>query len=183
MGNAPTNERMSLYQQVLGERYTDLPLTLRRFHAQFGGGIAVGTLNITRGKGVVRNLLAAIMRLPSPGEQVPIHLTVEVFGAKERWTRRFGSLTLVTEQWARHGLLLERAGPLRFGFRVTCDETGLRFAPQRCWLLGVPLPNAIAPKVNAVALGTLQGWRVCVSIESPLGGILAQYEGEIVPEL
>lgn len=182
MDKPPNDEQASLYQRAVGEQYAILPPVLQRFHAQSTTGRAVGTLNIARGRGVFRYLVATLLRLPQAGVQVPIELSVEVFGAKERWTRRFDSLILVTEQWLGQGLLVEHAGPLRFGFRVTGDEIGLQFSSQCCWLLGTPLPYTLSPRVNAVAQESLAGWWVQVRIEAPLFGMLAQYEGEVIPQ-
>ncbi len=99
----------------------------------------------------------------------------------ERWIRHFGSQCLMTRQYQRQGLLIETAGPLRLGFRLTADTTGMQFRFARCWLLGLLLPNALAPRVHAEARGGDACWRVKVQIEVPLLGLLTRYEGELVP--
>jgi hypothetical protein len=119
------------------------------------------------------------MRLPMPGEQVPVQLLVETQEGRERWTRQFGSSCLVTSQWLQEDLLIEAAGPIRFGFRMTADTTGMEFHFARCWLFGLPLPYALSPRVNAIVRGTEAGWRVQVRVEVPVLGQLSQYEGEI----
>ena len=122
------------------------------------------------------------MRLPEPGEQVPVLLNMQVEADSECWTREFGSLRLVTQQWLHHGLLIETAGPSRFGFRLSAGATQMRFEFVRCWLLGVPLAFALSPRVNASASIYEDGWWIHVRVEVPVLGMLVQYEGKVVPE-
>lgn len=175
----PGQNPLCLYRRTLGEAFDSLPPVLKRFHEQPCGASAQGSLRITRGPGRLRQALATLMRLPSPGEQVPLLLQVHVRGEVERWTRDFGALRLVTRQWLRHGLLIESVGPLRFGFRLAADATEMRFDFARCWFLGMPLPSALAPRVNASASEYEEGWWVRVRVEAPVLGLLTQYEGKV----
>jgi hypothetical protein len=172
----------SLYKRVLGEEFDSLPSVLRCFHEVSAGGKARGRLRITRGKGWLRNVLATLMRLPPQGEQVPVSLAVCVEEEAERWTRNFGPLCLVTRQWVQNGLLIEAAGPVRFGFRLTADATGMEFHFAGCWFLGVRLPSALAPRVHAEARGREACWWLSVCVEVPALGVLVRYEGEMTPE-
>jgi hypothetical protein len=96
--------------------------------------------------------------------------------------RRFGAFCLETHQWLYRGLLIEAAGPLRFGFRLHVGADGLRFQFAGAWLWGVPLPRLISPRVEALAAGTETGWIIQVRVEMPLLGMLAEYQGEVTPE-
>jgi hypothetical protein len=172
----------SLYARLLGDAFRELPPVLQRFHAAETEARAEGTLSIRRGKGVVRSLCAVLMRLPPVGEQVPICLQVLVSGEQERWTRDFGDHRLVTKQWSHDGLLMERAGPLCFGFRLSASAGEMCFAFVRCWAMGIPLPYVLAPRVNATARAYEKGWWIRVWIEMPLLGLITEYEGEVVPQ-
>jgi len=176
------NDNLTLYRQTLGDAFDNLPQVLKTFHAHPDGAAARGTLRITRGQGWLRQTMASLMRLPASGEQVPVLLNVQVNAGIERWSRQFGSLRLVTRQWLWQGLLIETAGPLRFGFRLSANATEMRFDFARCWLLGMPLPFALAPRVNARASEYEDGWWIHVCVEVPVLGMLAQYEGKVVPE-
>lgn len=173
---------ISLYRKALGETFDRLPTALWHFHANPEDAAAAGVLRITRGSGWLRNTLATLMRLPPQGEQVPVSLQVHLIGEQEQWTRDFGSLRLITRQWFWRGLLLEAAGPLRFGFRLTADATGMRFEFARCWFLGAPLPLALSPQVHAEARDQETGWWISVRVEVPVLGVLVQYEGEVRPQ-
>ncbi len=170
---------VSLYRRTLGESFDCMPEVLKRFHDQPFAAAANGTLRVTRGKGVLRRIAAAVMRLPKPGEQVPVHLHVHIGGETEQWTRDFGSLRLVTKQWLDRGLLIGSAGLMRFRFRLTGDESGLRFEFVRCWFIGIPLPFILAPKVNASASKYEESWWVHVCVEAPILGMLTEYEGKM----
>jgi hypothetical protein len=176
------HDNRSLYHRTLGNSFDCLPLALKRFHNAPTGGTAEGSLCVTRGAGRMRHVLAVLMRLPKPGKQVPVRLQVEIQGNAECWTRDFGSLRLITRQWLHHGLLIETAGPLRFGFRLRGNGSGMRFEFARCWLMGLPLPRAFSPRVNASVSGQDTGWWVQVRIEVPVFGMLTQYEGLVVPQ-
>lgn len=176
------NKMHPLYRRTLGDAFDSLPPVLRRFHEQSPEAGAQGTLHITRGSGRIRQALAALMRLPLPGEQVPVVLQVQTVGEAEHWRRDFGTLRLVTQQWLQDGLLIETAGPLRFGFRLTADAKEMRFEFARCWFVGMPLPTALAPRVNATASEYEDGWWLRVRIDVPLLGMLTQYEGKVTPQ-
>ena len=122
------------------------------------------------------------MRLPLPGEAVPVCLEVQTSAEGECWIRDFASQRLVTKQWLQDGLLIETAGPLRFGFRMAADAAGMRFEFARCWLLGLPLPVALSPRVQATVSEYENGWWVCVRMELPALGLLTQYEGKMTPQ-
>ena len=173
--------KQALYRLACGDPFNCLPDVLRAFHSLPSGGQARGELTITRGPGRIRGKCADLMRLPPAGEGVAVRLEVQVHAERERWIRDFGAHRLVTEQWCRSGLLVEAAGPMWFGFRLTADETRMEFAMERCWLLGLPLPLFLAPRVDAVVTGRASGWWTVVNVRVPLLGLLARYEGEMRP--
>lgn len=174
-------EMQSLYRRALGKAFDDLPPVLRAFHDHPTGGIAQGSFRVTRPPGHLRAIIATLMRLPRPGEDIPVRLRVRTEGNSERWLRDFGSQCLETRQWISQDLLIEAAGPLRFAHRVRADSAGMDFQFVRCRLFGLPLPNRLSPHINAVVRACESGWWVQVRIEVPLLGLLTQYEGEIKP--
>ena len=172
----------SLYAQLLGDAFRELPPVLQKFHTATAEARAEGTLSIRRGKGVLRSLCATLMRLPPVGEQIPIRLQVQVRGEQEQWTRDFGDHRLVTKQWSHEGLLIERAGPLCFGFRLSVNAGEMHFSFVRCWVAGISLPLFFAPRVNAIARACEEGWWIRVQVELPLLGQITEYEGGVTPQ-
>jgi Domain of unknown function (DUF4166) len=172
----------SLYRRVLGPRFDLLPEVLRRFHDASGGGRAHGTLRVERATGWLRNALATLLGFPAAGNEVPVHLQVEVKGDRERWVREFGGHKLVTVQWAWDGYLMERAGPTTFSCTLTADGSCMRYEFQRAWILGVPLPRWLSPSVVSWVEAGENRWRIVVRISAPILGELVSYEGWVEPE-
>lgn len=175
----PPPNRSPLYQRTLGPAFDYLPPVLQRFHTRPTGAQARGTVRITRGPGRIRQFLATLMGLPSPGEAVPVTLQVQTIGDREQWLRQFDARRLASRQWLHDGLLMEAAGPMRLGFRLSADAQEMRMECVRCWLVGIPLPLALSPRINATAALYEEGWWLWVRIEAPLWGMVTQYEGKI----
>lgn len=170
-----------LYRRVLGEQFDALPEVLRRFHTIPGGGAAGGTLRVQRGRGWLRNALASLLGLPRAGTEVPVQLRVQVDGDRERWVRSFRGQPVVSLQWARDGLLMERAGLFSFSCRLVVAGPRLVFDFQRAWVAGVPLPRLFAPFVESYLDAEENGWWLLVRIFAPVLGEIVSYEGWIEP--
>ncbi|WP_394795698.1 DUF4166 domain-containing protein [Armatimonas sp.] len=176
---------MCLYRRALGTTFDCLPPVLQAFHQSSGGNgmraVAHGHMQITHGSGRFRRTLAVFLRLPQAGESVPVTLRIESHGEKERWVRQLGRQQLVTWQSLGQNGLVESVGPLRFGFQLDADTEGMRFISRKCWLLGVPLPPVLAPRVTAQVRGAAQSWWLKVCLDVPGVGRLLSYEGELRP--
>jgi hypothetical protein len=172
----------SVYRRLLGPALDALPPTLRAFHDVETEWRGHARFRVTRGRGRLRNLVAALGRLPSAGADVPVRLRVVAEGPRERWLREFGGHKFESVQWAQGGLLMESLGALRLGFRLTVDPPALRLEPVRAWLLGVPWPLALAPRGEGEEVGRPDGCAVVVRARAPLLGQLVQYEGLLVAD-
>ena len=171
-----------LYERVLGRGFEKLPPMLRDFHR---GAITMrghGRVVVRCGDGALRRLLARAMGLPRPCEQAMVDLDVTIDGEREIWRRSFDGRPLRTTQWDAGGLLGERSGPGAFIFKLHADARGLRFEHRRTTLFGVPIPRAIAPRVDADAFVRGDGWDLRVTISIPLLGMIKTYTGHIVPQ-
>lgn len=174
----------SLYEEVLGARWSGLPGTVRRLHEP---GCARGVFAIRRSAGVMAAVLGWLSRFPAAGEQVPTQLVVRQDGALQRWERSFGGHALTTVQRAREGGLLgEQLGPVECVFQVRPVEGGLVYEQVGAWLclgpLRLPMPRVFAPRIEASAIEVPEGMKVRVTIGSALVGWLLTYEGLVRPE-
>jgi Domain of unknown function (DUF4166) len=176
------SESTPLYRKVLGSRFDSLPAVLRRFHDSPHGGRARGTLDVERGPGRIRNVVAALWRLPRSGSNVPVFLEVLVDGEKERWLRHFPDHCLKSTQWTREGLLIEAFGAGSFSCALVIDGLCLRYEFRRAWLLGIPIPGWLTPRVDGRVRAGDTGWRVVVRFRVPLLGEIVHYEGWVEPE-
>lgn len=86
-----------------------------------------------------------------------------------------------TIQWARDGLLIEAAGPVRSAFKIEIENRAMHFrcAGVSCW--SVPLPRFLAAGVEVAVEPRDQGWNVHVRIAVPLAGLIREYAGLMVP--
>jgi hypothetical protein len=137
---------------------------------------------VIRYPGRLRTLLATALRLPPARDVTEVRLEVAPVGAGEQWQRSFSGWSLVTRQTAQGALLVERAGPFRFGLAVDVVDGGMVFQTRHVWLLGFPLPRWIAPVVEATVVPNGEGWTVRVRLTLPGVGPLLQYRGEVVPQ-
>lgn len=142
---------MSLYGEILGERFASLPQSVQRMHQPRPRLSAAGRCSVRRGKGFLVPVIAAIMRFPEPGEDLPLHFEIEALEGAERWRRRFAGSELVSTFRAHAGRLRENMGPLCLEQNLDLRADGLHLVPCRAWFLGVPLPHFLVPRVRAVA--------------------------------
>ena len=171
----------SLYQRILGEEFALLPAVLRRFHGSPRGGRVEGVFRVERGTGWVRSLLAGIGKLPPASERVPLRLDVRVAGDEEHWTRSFGEQRLLTRQFAHEGRLVELHPPWKLRIRLGATREGMQLEHERCYWNGIPLPRALAPRVESFVEAREECWFVEVTIGLPLVGMVCRYSGEVRP--
>jgi hypothetical protein len=174
----------SLYAEVLGASWAQLPSVVRRMHEE---GHASGRFSIRRGAGPLHALVAWLCRFPAAGEQVPTRLQVQRHGEGQRWERSFDGHRLVTTQRAwGGGRLGERLGPVECVFRLRPVESGILYEQVGAWLcLGpwrLPLPRLLAPRIEAVTAAAPEGMHVQVKLSSALLGWMLTYEGLVSPE-
>jgi hypothetical protein len=172
----------SLYRRLLGSRFDELPGALRRFHDASGGGRARGVLEVERGRGPIRNVVASLMGFPRAGVNLPVVLEVTVQGDRERWCRRFPKKTVTSMQWDRDQLLIERFGPYSFSCSLKLEGADMVYEFRQAWLAGLPLPLWFLPRAEGIASGDEKGWRVLVRIFVPGLGQILRYEGRVEPE-
>ena len=170
----------TLYQRVLADDFSRLPRVLRDFHSRAHGAEARGWVRVKHGRGILRRILARALRLPPVGERVEVALQVKTSGDRETWIRGFNGQRVTTTQWQEDQYLIEKAGPLRFVFRVEADSKELRFHFRHNRIGSMKLPFPLLC-VNARACSTGEKWNIEVTISAPLLGMLAEYSGEITP--
>ena len=171
---------ISLYRRILGDKLDELPPAMRQFHDSKNGGTACGQFKVTRGSGWFRNGLASLMRLPPSSPDVPLELSVQIDGNRERWIRRFGTHSMKTLQWQAGSLLIEAGGPMRFGFELIADETTIRFKLVRAWFIRIPIPHSLSPHIEAIETACDGGWDAIVQFSLPVVGMLIRYEGRVL---
>jgi Domain of unknown function (DUF4166) len=173
-----------LYPRLLNDCWAKLPDAVRGLHYAGSAVRGVGLLRVTWGPNRLARLIAAILRLPTPGEAVPVTLTITRSADLEVWRRTFADIPLLTRQWSGPGgVLVEQAGLVEMRFRLEVLDGGLIFhhaeTALRLGWLRIPLPRWLAPRVTAREAPAQQKDEAAISVRVsvPVLGLLISYEG------
>jgi hypothetical protein len=166
-----------LYRQVMALEFERLPPAVLRMHEVAGAAVAEGRARVTRGGNPFARLVAWIMRFPPAAEDVPV--TVRFFEAhgRETWERRFGDRGFTSHLSRRGDLLVERFGPLSFGFALRGDANGLGMHLRRWWIGPILMPRALGPKGVARESDIDGVFHFNVPIALPFVGDIVSYQG------
>lgn len=174
-----------LFEHAMGpETWAAAPAPVRRLHDIWDLERFEGEAEVERGKGVLPNLVAAIMGLPRAAPAVPVVVEIERRDDKEIWRRRFGGrLFRSVLSTGPKGCVRERIGPLSAEISFALEEDRLVWTVARARILGVPLPKALTPGGCFYETQDDNG-RFCfhVDIEAPLVGRVARYRGWLQPK-
>jgi hypothetical protein len=165
-----------IYPRLLGPAFATLPMPLRSIHARSGRHLYRGEVEVVRGRGVLAMLCAWTTRLP-PNWRGVIEVKIDAADGRETWTRRFGEHRMASSLWARDGLLHERLGMLRFGFRLGIEDDVIVWRVEQVHALGMPLPRRWFAGVQARE--SEREGRYCFDVVAALPGVglLAGYRG------
>jgi hypothetical protein len=171
---------VTLYRRLLGDAWERLPAPIRALHDVAGRSVAAGVGRVERGRWPAR-LVAALFRFPRAADQVGVEVEFVERDGRQTWTRRFDGRALASVQWEGRGsfdrLLCERFGPLVFGLALVFDGQRLKLVVRRWTLLGLPLPLALAPRVDSYETCVDGRFRFHVEIGHPALGLIIRYAG------
>ncbi|MGR3500741.1 DUF4166 domain-containing protein [Pseudaestuariivita sp.] len=152
--------------------------TLQALHQE--PGTHHGVITVTHGP--VPGL-ARLMGFPPPCTAALLTLTRERHPTHETWTRQIGtrqigSARLISTQRAKDGLVIERMGMTTAATKLTVTKTGLRHDIRQVRILGVPVPRALAPGIDAREWESGGLYHFAITVTLPLTGtLLARYSG------
>lgn len=169
-----------LYHRLLGNDFERLPPVLKSFH-RLGQGVGSGRFTVRRGNRTLHRMLAAMFGLPREGTELVTRLDVRVEGEREIWLRRFGDVEVASVQWQEGDLLIEKMGTMLLAFRLSADESGMRFHFDHARMLGLRLPRWLSPRVRATVRGGESSWFVEADVSVPGLGSITSYKGELTP--
>lgn len=180
----------ALYERLAGPDWERLDPAVRSLHVTRGVVRASGVFEVRHSDHLTARMLAWLLRMPAPGEAVPVRLMVTPTVRGETWARVFRLRRLVSIQYAGpDGLLAERFGSIEFNFQLSAVDGELRYANRLTRLalgsLRLPVPGWIGPRVEAVeraADGRSGRTWVSVSVALPVIGTLIHYQGELQAE-
>lgn len=165
-----------LFQRLLGEVFDSLPPTVKVLHSREGCHRYRGEVEVARGRHPLARLLAWATRLPPAGKgDVEVEIDADWHG--ERWMRHIGGHAMPSRLWPQDGLLCEKLGLVRFGFRLTVEEGVLVWRVARVHALGLPLPARWLDAVQAREYEKEGRYRFDVAAAMPIAGLLVHYRG------
>ena len=168
----------ALYERVMGEEFKTLAPAVRRMHEVYGDAGAEGRGEVAIGSSAMARLICRIMRFPPAGSH-PVHVAFGECDGVERWTRDFGGHRFSSVLRQRGPFMRERFGPLSFRFDLSNDNSGLKMELRGWSALGVPLPLAFAPRIEAAEWEEQGRFNFSVDVALPLIGRVIRYSGQL----
>jgi len=136
-------------------------------------------MSVDRGTHPLTPLIAKMLKLPAAGAAQPVELSV---GATTDgglvWARQIGYSRLETRQVCKGRRLVETNGVGSLAFDLIADKGTLLYRQVSMQCAGLPLPVAIAPRVEASVSPAESGWEVTV-IVTWRGHLLCRYTGSM----
>ncbi|WP_240906183.1 DUF4166 domain-containing protein [Thermomonas sp. HDW16] len=174
--------RPTLFQQVLGAAFFNLPESVRRLHAVRGTARYAGSATIQRGSNPLARVCARIAGLPKAMQDVPITVEFATDAMGETWRRDFGGMRMQSRLRFKGGLLRERIGPLQFRHALLANAGVIWWRVEGVRLFGVlPLPTAWFKGVRCRESEQDGRYEFVVEAELLLVGRIIRYEGWLAP--
>jgi hypothetical protein len=189
--------RLSLVEQhVKTGPFRVLPQAIMESHRTFDRLYFQGRANVTRGTGLISNLIAAVFSFPPSSRDIPVTVRKQKDLAsgedgKETWLRTFGdspdfkSVLSIEKQANGEVHLYEEFFPMKFRLHLQPTEEGkLQFQLMTGSFFGIlPLPNFMLVDVDAyeeVIEDSTSEFKFKVELNLPFRlGLLVHYEGTL----
>jgi hypothetical protein len=175
----------SIFQRVLGDAWSTLPAPVRALHGTETSARFAGTATVTRGRGWLARMVAAVIGFPAAGDGVPVEVDIRRDATVESWRRTFAgrafSSRLRAGTGAAQGLLVEAFGPVRVRIALIPNGDRLRFDVVGWSLWALPLPRALAPGGDSYETARDGRFLFHIVIAHPWLGTIVTYEGWLLP--
>ncbi|MBK8286497.1 MAG: DUF4166 domain-containing protein [Ahniella sp.] len=170
-----------LFPLLLGPGFESLPEACRAMHGFDNPSSAKGHADITRGSNFLARFMGAMARMPQAGKKVPLEVRFEPASPGiETWERNFDGSRFRSRLTIDQGLLREVLFPLHLWFRLVASADGVHWVFHRAKVLGlIPLPGALAPRIEAREWSVDGRYHFLASVGMPLIGLIVRYEGSL----
>lgn len=178
---AEVDGAVPLYERVLGAAFERLPPAVQDLHRTGTVMVASGRAAVSRGRGPLARLVAALFRFPRETDDGPVRVEIRAGDGAEVWRRDFAGRRFTSVQFAGRGrfagLVVERFGPFRFGLALVAEPDRLRLVPRRWSAFGLPMPRAWCAHGDSYETVADGRFRFNVEIRLPLAGLVVGYRG------
>lgn len=179
------DDTSSLFRQVLGPAYSELPVQLQSIHGEHKERTWNGEADTIAGSNPIARFIARLFGFPTRSQTTSVSVTFLPNGGNEIWKRQFGNLTLTSEyslgKGRNEGHVVERFGPVSVTLALSLVREKLYFIPRRWTLFGIPLPASLLPDGGSHEFERDGTFHFDVALCMPLIGSIAAYKGWLKP--
>jgi hypothetical protein len=175
------------FHAVLGsDALARLPAPVVALHSLDAPLTTAGLSDIEGAPGLLARTFCWGAGLPAPGRDVPVTVAFAPAGnGREHWRRRFGERrhesVMRAGRGRDRGLLIEHFGWFDLLFRLSVEETGLRWRSVGWRLGGVALPLVFMPEVDALESGEAGRFTFDIAVAFAWLGPVLRYKGWLEP--
>ncbi|MGB3244121.1 MAG: DUF4166 domain-containing protein [Sulfitobacter sp.] len=177
---------VSVYSDVLGSSFAQLPARVQELHTPQGDSRWAGKADVSRGNGLLVNLICRVFRFPEAAKGLPVEVDIRPVADGEKWTRNFGG-KMFSSFHSRGNkrdahLVVERFGPVAVSLGLVVTEGCLSMVARRWTCFGIAMPSMLLP--GGYGYETQRGDSFCfdVEISAPLVGKIVAYKGTLRPQ-
>lgn len=184
MGTRNDSDRpRSLFHEILGDRFDDLPAPVRRLHDGEGVAVWQGRATLRAARGLFGRVVARLFGFPVRDDETDARVEITPAGDDEIWVRTFGEKAFRSRLSRGEGrdawMLRERFGAVSVSIALVFRDGKLWYVPRR-WRLGrLPLPRALMPGGRSFEAARDGTFAFDVTIEAPVVGLIAGYRGTL----
>lgn len=171
--------RLSMYEQVLGQGYSSLPLAVQRFHRLSGHTVLHGWVETQAPETMLARALAVCLGAPRSASSGQLRFELTSGFAEETWTRHFPTRTMTSCMRLVAGQVEESLGAARLTFNLVAAEDRLSMQLARMRFFGVPCPTWMMPRIVAEERGVDDQLHFHITAELPFVGMVASYRGHL----
>lgn len=179
-------EIQPIFQQVLGEKFKELPPKVRAAHSTKEISCWRGQASVNRGQGRWSKLLGWIFGFPADAKSIPVEVTKTVTKQGETWERRFGGRGFKSYLKATSQGMTERFGPFTFQIDLKVSDDCLHFPVVSGQIGPLPLPRWLLPISDAREFEIGGRFHFDVKLKAPFTHkLLVHYQGdlsEVIPD-
>jgi hypothetical protein len=166
----------STWRDYLGDAFFELDDVLQA--ACQGNMRLQGEADVRLGNGLAR-LLCRVLGLPRAGTNVELTVADQQMPGGFLWQRRFAGHMLESRFAIEGDCLVETIGLMRLYLTAAVEDRALVYRLQRVYVLGLPLPGFMLPRLFAWAHGREGLYTFLLRVELPVVGLLFEQKGTL----
>ena len=177
----------SVFQQLLGSTFDELPPILQSIHQPANGQTWYGESEVLGGRNPIGAFVARVLGLYSKPGIKPVSVKFSAIPGGQKWDRDFNghkfSSTFTLGTGNKEYLAIEKLGPVRVALALVRRGDKLHFIPRKWSLLGIPMPGFMLPREDSFEYEEDGVFHFNVAVRVPIAGLIVGYRGWLKPEI